>query len=165
MNTPEQNVSGEPLENLVDVGGFPCQLVDVRLYEISVKRHQPDRKGQEPASLKVLLHQGNEPPSTQQFGLLLSFESDLPFADAPEYTISLAIEGLFKLIVDANTIRPETLERFKVADAMVLLWPYLRQTLHDITTRMRLDIPPLPVVDARSLVMIEDEEDKEPLRV
>ena len=42
-----------------------------------------------------------------------------------------------------------------------ILWPYLRQTLHDLTNRMQLGIPPLPIIDPRALVGSPSGEDTE----
>jgi hypothetical protein len=133
---------------------FPFQLVDVRLYEITAERWDPEQEAPEEPPLSILLHPGDEPPDAEEFGLLLTFETVFFSDGSPECTLYLAIEGRFKAMVDISTIKPEVIEQFKSDDAIVLFWPYLRQMLHDITDRMRLGIPPLPVIDPRALVQL-----------
>ena len=130
---------------------FPFQLTDVSLYEIVVTHHDPDQAEQEEVPLKLRLIIGSEPLDAEEFGLLLTFETTVP-VDEPEYDIFLAIEGSFEAIPEVEISDPEEIKKFKSSDAAILLWPYLRQTLHDITTRMRLGLPPLPIIDPRALV-------------
>jgi len=130
----------------------PFQLADIRLWEIRAERWDPDREMPEEFPLSILLYTGNEPPDAEEFGLLLTFETAFLSDGSPECTIFLAIEGRFQAVVDMGTIKPEVIEQFKSADAVVLFWPYLRQMLHDITNRMRLEVPPLPIIDPRTLV-------------
>jgi preprotein translocase subunit SecB len=126
---------------------FPVQLVDVRLYEAKLERLDLDKEEVEKIPLKLNIKTGDEPLNADKFGLLLTFDLTLPIAH-----IYLAIEGNFTSIVDPETIKPEVIRRFKASDSVVLLWPYLRQTFHDLVTRMRLDVSPLPILDARALV-------------
>ncbi|MEE9617922.1 MAG: hypothetical protein V3T90_13090 [Anaerolineae bacterium] len=131
---------------------FPFQLVDIRLFHVSTERYTPEQEGEEPPSLSIVLIKGEESPTSPEFSLWLQLEAELPHGDAPECSISLSIEGRFEAIVDPTTLRPEVIERFKEADAILLLWPYLRETLHNLTNRMRLGMSLLPVIDARSLL-------------
>jgi len=64
----------------------------------------------------------------------------------------MSLEGRFKSLVEVNTIKKEVLERFKSLDAIILLWPYLRQHLHDLTSRMRLELPPIPTLDVQAVL-------------
>jgi len=135
----------------------PFQLVDIRLYEIRAERWDPEQEAPEELPLSILLHTGDEPPDAEEFGLLLTFETVFISDDSPECTIFLAIEGRFQAMVDMSTIKPEVIQQFKSQDAIVLFWPYLRQMLHDITDRMRLGAPPLPIIDPRTLLSSTDE--------
>jgi hypothetical protein len=130
----------------------PFQLVDIRLYEIRAERWDPEQEAPEERPLSILLHTGDEPPDAKEFGLLLTFETVFLSDDSPECTLFLGIEGRFQAIVDMSTIKPEVIQQFKSQDAIVLFWPYLRQMLHDITDRMRLEVSPLPIIDPRALV-------------
>ena len=142
---------------------FPFQLVDVRLYEINVERceHKEDEEDVEPG-LKVLLHSGSEPTEAEEFALLLTFETNFVFEDkSPTCKLFMAIEGFFVSVVDMDTIKPEVVSRFKEADALILLWPYLREMLYDLTTRLRLDVPPIPIVDPGALVTFVSQDELE----
>ena len=138
---------------------FPFQLTDVRLFRVSTERHVPELEGEEPPALSILLIKGDEPPMSREFSLWLQLESELPHGDAPECSISLSIEGHFEAIVDPDTLKPDVVERFKAADAVLLLWPYMREALHNLTDRMRLWVPILPVIDARALLIRPVDED------
>jgi preprotein translocase subunit SecB len=142
---------------------FPFQLVDVRLYEINVERCEPQKENEsEVPDLKVLLHSGSEPPEAENFSLLLTFETNFLFEDnTPTCKLFMAIEGFFVSVVDVDTIKPEVVSRFKETDALILLWPYLRQMLHDLTTRLRLDVPPLPLIDPGTLVTFVSQDESE----
>jgi hypothetical protein len=150
--TVMQQSDTDPATKGLAASSFPFQLTDVRLFRVSTERHTPEQEGEEPPALTIVLIKGEEPPTALEFSLWLQFESDLPHSDAPECSINLSIEGRFRAVVDPTDLKPEVLERFKAADAILLLWPYLRETLHNLTDRMRLGVPPLPVIDARALL-------------
>ena len=149
MNQPNTNPTTE--EELT-TSAFPFQLLDIRLLEVNTERHTSEGESEEPPSLSIVLIKGEEPPTSPEFSLYLQLETELPHGDAPECSISLSIEGRFKAIVDPITLKAEAIEQFKAADAILLLWPYLREAFHDLTHRMRLGVPPLPVIDARALL-------------
>jgi len=132
---------------------FPFQLVDIRLFHVQAERHFPEEKGEEGPSLRIELVNIEEPHTAQEFSLWLELEADLPSGDAPECSINLSIEGRFKAVVESTDLKPEIVERFKEADAVLLFWPYMRETLHNLTDRMRLGLSPLPVIDARALLV------------
>lgn len=131
---------------------FPFQLQDVRVFEISAQIQEAEEEREGPTAVEVGLSTDDSPPDADEFGLLLRFVTGIPFGSGREYSILIAIEGRFEVTTDIATIDSGLLERFKSRDAIILLWPYLRQTFHDLTVRMRLDVPPLPVIDARALV-------------
>jgi len=164
----ETNNTGVTYQNVGDSVGkepttsaFPFQLTDVRLFQVKVERHTPEQEGEEPPSLSVLLIKGEAPPTASEFSLWLQFETEWPHSDASKCSISLSMEGYFKAIVDPTALKAEVIDRFKEADAILLLWPYLRETLHSLTERMRLEVPPLPVIDARALITVPLDESVE----
>jgi len=149
-----QQINADSIAKELATHSFPFQLTDVRLFHVTAERHAPEQEGEGPPSLRIVLIKGEEPPLSSEFGILLQLEADMPHGDAPECSISLSIEGYFEAIVDPSTLKTEIIERFKAADAILLLWPYLRETLHSLTDRMRLEVPPLPVIDARALLIM-----------
>jgi len=132
---------------------FPFQLVDIRLFHVQAERHFPEEKGEEGPSLRIELVNIDESHTAQEFSLWLELEADMPSGDAPECSINLSIEGHFKAVVEPTDLDPKIVERFKESDAVLLLWPYMRETLHNLTDRMRLGVSPLPVIDARALLV------------
>jgi len=131
---------------------FPFQLVDIRLFEVEVKRRDSNGKEVKSKPITIGLAPGNKLPDGEEFSILLVFDATLPPDDEPACYIHLAIEGEFKTVVDISTIKAEVVEQFKSNDAIVLFWPYLRESLHDLANRMRLSIPPLPIIDPRALI-------------
>ncbi|MBN1889612.1 MAG: hypothetical protein JW850_16570 [Thermoflexales bacterium] len=159
MSTQEDNLHKEQMPASL----FPFQLVDVRLYEIQAKRcDQEDELDGERAELPLVvrLADRDEPLDADKFRLQLRFETTLVRNNRNECTISITIEGSFRAIVDASTIKPEMTEKFRSTDAILLLWPYLRQTVHDLTNSMRLHVPPLPILDTRMLVPVHPGENE-----
>lgn len=141
------------------LNAFPFQMLDVRLYRICTEPRDIQSKDEVALPLQISLQSDDSPLNAEQFNLLLAFETVLPFTDDIEYFTSIAIEGIFKAIVDVETIRPELIEQFKSRDSILLLWPYLRQTLQDIAIRMGIDVAPLPIIDARALISRQNEEE------
>lgn len=145
---------------------FPFQLNDIRLYEIVIERCDPEDKDNKALPVSIGLVSSDIDSESGDFGILLTFDAGFPIEDKPVCKIHLSIEGLFHPVVDVDTIKPEVMDKFKSQDAMVLFWPYLRQTLHDIMDRMHIGIPPLPIIDPSVLVEAISKEpiDKEETR-
>lgn len=134
----------------------PFQLEDVRLYEVKAERLAPGIEAPAELPLKVFLYSGDSDDSPERFRQLLTFETTLGSEGDDACNIYLAIEGMFVAMVDIDIIKPEVIERFRESDAILLLWPYLRQMFHDLTVRMRLGVAPLPIVDPRALIQLEE---------
>ena len=156
-----ENQNSETQEKL-PAGFFPFQLIDIRLYEISVRRgvdmpqSEPETESND-STLSILLHAGDEPLDADEFALLLTLELKIPSPDETGCRIFLALEGLFQATADISNIKPEHVERFRSSDALIIFWPYLRQALDDIAVRTRLSIAPLPIIDPSALVSFADE--------
>lgn len=131
---------------------FPFQLNDVRLYEIFARRCDPDTKLKETAPISIDLSSPIDEEITEEFGLLLTFKTNLPLEDNLKCEVELSIEGIFHTQVNIDEIEPEVITQFISQDAIVLFWPYLRQYLHDLTEKMRLGMTPLPIIDPRALL-------------
>jgi len=143
---------------------FPYQLVDIRLYEIAISRCDQEKEGakeKDEYPIKIRLHESDLVGDTDAIALLLAFDATFDDEEKPVCDIHLSIEGRFNPVVDPASVEAEKLERFKSQDALVLFWPYLRQILHDVTDRMRLRIPPLPILDQRAImdITISNKED------
>jgi len=135
---------------------FPFQLVDVRLHEVRAKRCPIKSEQELEVPFSIELQPVQEDSGSDRFAIGVSFRAELPLSKTQACLISLTLEGLFTSLVALSTIKPETADRFKSVDAIVLLWPYVRQYVHDLTTRMRLDFPPLPTLDVRDMLTSDD---------
>ena len=150
----------EQRHGLSELSFFPFQMVSVRLFDVQIEYRDVDPEVDEQLPLKVRLLGDESPPDAEEFGLLLRFETFFyPDDEDKGYFISFAVEGIFQAIVDVETVKPDLVKQFKSRDAAILLWPYLRQTLQDFATRMHIDLPLLPIIDARALLTPPEEED------
>lgn len=132
---------------------FPYQLTDVRLYEIKTERMQVEKTTPTSPIFSVQLQTPSEIPEGNEFSMVLSLETNfLTEEKIPECFLSISIEGIFSLVVDKNTIKPEVFQEFREKTAILLLWPYLRQSVYDITARLRLPVYPLPIANPVGLI-------------
>jgi preprotein translocase subunit SecB len=141
------------------IAPFPFQLIDIRLYDVIVERCNSADETSERVPISIGLASFDD--EDDSFRIHLAFDASFPIDKAPLCRIHLSIEGKFQPIVDISTLNPDVITKFKENDSIVLFWPYLRQMLHDLTNRMRLSIPPLPVIDPRTLVQTNDESDEQ----
>lgn len=130
-------------------GAFPFQLVDVWLREVSAQRCEAEPGRQVKLPIMVSLRKDVEERDRL---LMLSFETRVPSTEGSDCNIKMTLEGRFRKAGGESAISPKEEMRFERVDAIVLLWPYLREHLHDLTLRMHLDVPPLPIIDSRLLL-------------
>ncbi|MBN2003939.1 MAG: hypothetical protein JXA21_11345 [Anaerolineae bacterium] len=140
---------------------FAYQLASVRLQEVHLQpRNLDPDAGAEELPFKIELREKEEDRGkiTETFSALLVLETSFPVHKWQIMDIYIAIEGHFKAAVSIDDLKLEIVEQFKGADVMLMLWPYLRQTLQDFSSRLGLKIPPLPIIDARDLKFTEPAE-------
>jgi len=131
---------------------FPFQMNDVRLAKIDAEFCELEADDGAEPEMKIVLLSEDEVSFEEGFGLALLFEvHNMPAGDAG-FNMTLTLEGYFEAVVDPETVDQEVFGRFVSSDAVLLFWPYLREAVHNITRRMGLELPPLPIVDARQLV-------------
>jgi hypothetical protein len=63
--------------------------------------------------------------------------------------VTCGIEGQF---VSEEPLPDDAFERFREREAFVLLWPYIRAAVGEITRMLGVLVPPLPTVDVRSIL-------------
>lgn len=131
------------------------QLVDIRIHEIVAKRCDPKEEKSRPIPISIELSSYEEVENSKEFSSILLFKAGFPLEESPSCTIELSLEGIFETVPDQETINTEELKQFMSSDVMVLIWPYLRQYLHELTNNLRLGMPPLPIIDPRALSNIE----------
>lgn len=124
----------------------PFRLSDVRIYEINIERCE-NEKGDDEIEFETELRSSDIDKEDNSFNLMLLLHTKIPEGKDSICNLDLSIEGRFEAIVDIDTIREEFINEFKSRTGLFLLWPYLRQYLHDITNRLHLGVPPLPLID------------------
>jgi preprotein translocase subunit SecB len=132
---------------------FPFRLMDVRLYEVHTEHCEIKEKKQEDAKFGFSLRHGNEPLDSKEFGILLVFEGMVPTGKQTGCQLKVSVEGQFATTVDPKSLKEDVIKQFRGLDSAVLLWPYLRQYVHDLTSRLGLELPPLPTIDVRALLV------------
>lgn len=143
----------------------PFQLRTVRLREISGKSIAPRDQEDEVPDLKILVEMDDERNTDDGFFVAVLFEAERAAVPGSvsgslrRFSLNVVLEGYFEKTVDVSVINPKDIERFKRCDAAMILWPYLRETVHSITERMQLGMPPLPVVSWERLALTSEEEE------
>ncbi len=144
-------------ENLL----YPLQLLDVRLYEADIERidAEPDQESdvggpaeeQVPAP-RLTVHVGiQRHDETRRASVFLTTEIEGPDPEAPDFRLSVTIEGLFDALVDLVEIDSSVWQEFEDTSSVSLLWPYVREVVHSFTRRMRVDVPVLPTLNQLTL--------------
>ncbi len=133
-------------------GLFPFQLTAVRMHDVRAERCKIPEDKKEAATFGLAIKQSEDPPEAKEFGILLSFEGTIPSGKNESCKVSVGVEGIFKTTVDPSVLKADVIKRFRQTDSAVLLWPYLRQYVHDLTCRLDLGLPPLPVLDVRAML-------------
>lgn len=130
---------------------FPIQLTDVRLKEIHAEVAGAAEEDEQEATTRVS-STIEENPDPEGFFATLRLDTCRTAGEEEVLTLAVTIEGAFRAVGDLDEIDQEIAEEFMERDILLLLWPYLREQVHSLTRRMRLPVPPLPVVDVHTLV-------------
>ena len=129
----------------------PFRLSDVRIYNINLDRCSDEENGGE-LEFKTELHSSEIDDKDNSFTLLLSLQTTIPDGENSICNLHLSVEGRFEAIVDIDSIKDAVIDEFRNKTGLYILWPYLRQYLHDITNRLRLRVPPIPMIDFSAIV-------------
>lgn len=129
---------------------FPIQLVDIRLKEIHAEVAEPVED--EPEATTRVSSTVEETPDPEGFSATLRLDTCRMAGEEEVLTLAVTVEGAFVAVGDSDEFDQEVAREFMERDILLLLWPYLREEVHTLTRRMRLPVPPLPVVDVRTLV-------------
>jgi len=132
---------------------YPLQLLDVRLYTVTLERFAPEEPATESdqeqstgapflgINIEIIRHADH-----RQLSVFLTLELKGPDGKAPEFRLHFVIEGLFEAQCDFDAIDAATWEEFERTSAITLLWPYAREYTHSFARRMRADLPVLPTL-------------------
>jgi preprotein translocase subunit SecB len=140
---------------------FPFQMKDVKIEQIHAEICEQQDEKNEPATHILLL--GDEDLDPKEFDLALHFEVQNMDAGEERFDLSMILLGHFVATVDPRALDQEIIREFQEKEAFGLLWPYLREAVFNITERMRLGMPPLPILDFRQSIEDQDSlEEEEP---
>ncbi len=134
---------------------FPIQLTDVRLKEIHAEVVEATEEGEQEATTRVS-STVEENPDPEGFFATLRLDTCRMAGEEEVLTLAVTVEGAFEALGDLDEIDQKIAQEFMERDIFLLLWPYLREQVHSLTRRMRLPVPPLPVVDLRTLVETDE---------
>jgi len=134
---------------------FPIQLTDVRLKEIRAKVVEATEEGKQEATTRVS-STFDEHPHPEGFFATLRLDTCRMAGEDEVLTLAVTVEGAFEAVGDLDEMDQRVAQQFMERDILLLLWPYLREQVHSLTRRMRLPVPPLPVVGVHALVQVSD---------
>lgn len=131
----------------VDETLFPLQLRGVRLYDVQVERLRAKHDTKVPKK-PVVQTQVRVDRGRKSILGWLSVELLFPNRDSPEYRLRLTLQSVFGPR-DASTALPreDQLDRRLACTILTMLWPYARETAHDLMRRMEVEAFPLPTID------------------
>ncbi len=141
---------------------YPFQLLDVRLFEVEVKRlhgEKPETKNKE--GIPLWIHTEINNRSDKRLAYLLTIEFLGPQEELPEYKVNLTLEGMFETEENIADIELEIKKDFEDSSALSLLWPYVRECVQSLSFRMREDLPMLPTLNRLEIKIIEENADKD----
>ena len=141
------------------IPSFPLQLVDVRLKEVHAELVESEEDAEDLGSKITVGTEGG--PGQEGFFATLRLDTRRRVDDEEIVTLTVAVEGAFESVEGSGAADEKAVQEFVEKDIIVLLWPYLREQVHSLTGRMRLRVPPLPVVDVRTLIEGEGSDESE----
>jgi preprotein translocase subunit SecB len=135
--------------------GFPIQLRQAYVYEARISRRARQKGDSKNPTLDAQI-QGSVPdPAGGSFNVVLGANVTMPFGARPLLGLaefSCSVIGRFE---HSEPLPEDLRERFCQKEALILLWPYLRGSLSELTRMAELPIPPLPTLDVSRVVAAE----------
>jgi preprotein translocase subunit SecB len=128
---------------------FAVQLVDVQVQEISTKRRRHRASDGDKPQVDAWLTPLDASETLPGFAVIAGADVTCPIDGRNTAAVRLSVLGIFEALED---VRPELLERFQHADAMVLLWPYVRTHVGSVTKMMNIIMAPLPTLDVQQMI-------------
>ena len=132
---------------------YPYQLLDVRLFEARIDRLEKENPVLEDGESKIQLAYSksiNKDAEKDLISVLLQVVIDGSDQEKTGYHIEFSLEGLFNAIQGDDEVDEVLQEEFEEISSVSLLWPYVREYLHNFSWRMRLEIPVLPTLNSLS---------------
>ena len=143
-----------PMTDPVDGGArgdklpsFAIQLIDAYLYECTVTRREASEDDPTQPTFSTALKSTEAEEGT--FMVHLQVDVAFRFRVEAVSVVSATTTGLFSR---QGEVPPEIEERFRRRDAAVLLWPYARSIVGELSRMMDVGLPALPTIDVARLV-------------
>jgi len=135
--------------------GFPIQLRQAYLYEARVTRRARQKGDSRNPTLDAEIAGTAPDPAGGAFSVVLGANVTMPFGARPLLGMaefSCSVIGRFE---HPEPLPDDLRERFCQKEALILLWPYLRASLSELTRMAELPLPPLPTLDVARVVAAE----------
>lgn len=154
---------------------YPLQLRDLVLWQLDVKRADQPVQVQETdrpdMAWKVEITPLADVPGSSAAKLSLDYR--FPGGETTAYTTHVELVGLFVPVnipeddtkptpssaLTASEKSPEGLLDLNIVTS--LMWPYLRELVHQLQLRMRVPLFLLPTLDVREIQGVEEENTKQ----
>jgi preprotein translocase subunit SecB len=131
---------------------FPIQLRQAYVYEAQLKRRARQRGDSRNPTLDAQIVGSSPDPAGNAFNVVLGATVRMPFGARPVLGLaefSCSVIGRFE---HSEPVPDDFKERFCQKEALILLWPYLRASMAELTRMAELPIPPLPTLDVSRVV-------------
>ena len=149
---------------MAELNLYPFQLLDVRLYEATIKRFSSDEfdevdaGSEEQPSLAFNLRLNKQ--ENRLISVFLNIEIQSLDQDRGKFVLDFTLEGIFEARVDYDEIDQSIWEEFNHQSSISLLWPYAREYANEFIIRTRESLPLLPTFNRLSINLEEEEENK-----
>jgi preprotein translocase subunit SecB len=146
-----------------DLPTYPIQLVEAYLYEATIERLEREAASSDEPRLLTRIMATAEDTAAKQLKVLLEAEVLVPFRPEAELRLVASVTGVFSWSGrQSKSARKGFLER----EAVVLLWPYLRAHVTQLSALTAVKVPNLPTLDVIALLALmradSEQEKREP---
>jgi len=127
----------------------PIQLQDAYLYDAKVTREAVPPTGEEELTLEPRVRGWSL--SDDRLSMLVVLGAVISHRFRPEAVVQLdlTVAGQF---ASQTPIDDESARAFAPVNGLLLLWPYLRGYVGQLSAAMQVDLPALPVLSVQSVV-------------
>jgi len=144
--------SGQGPEVIENLPTYVIQVSGVRVYEFTARRTPngpDDPAGPGEPDIRLELLRDWVAPDRKRFRVVYAIHLRHQYNRTQTLNLDCSIEAGFTTTAPIGARRFST---FREREALVLLWPYLRATLSELTRLLEVRLPPLPMLDVRKVV-------------
>jgi len=138
---------------------FPINLLDVKLSELSVKKSKGAQTQSKKQSVKLKPETWSELDEENNLGYMyLKLNCSIKYKNE-NFKIVICYKGICKNNLE-ESISNEKFSKFLEIQALKSLWPYMRETLNDISFKVGIPSIVLPTVDTLKMAEMNGDEKK-----